>query len=99
MGRQRMFRKGHVLEVEITGLAFGGKGVAKVPTEQGDFTVFILNTFPGQTVKAQVTNCKRRYAECRLMEVLKQAPEEVEIPYQPIPGAPYATFPCTVSNT
>ena len=98
MGRQRMFRKGHVLEVEITGLAFGGKGVAKVPTEQGDFTVFILNTFPGQTVKAQVTNCKRRYAECRLMEVLKQAPEEVEIPYQPIPGAPYATFPVDVQH-
>ena len=93
MGRQRMFRKGHVLEVEITGLAFGGKGVAKIPTEKGDFTVFVQNTFPGQTVKAQVSICKRRYAECRLMEVLKSAPEEITLDYQPIPGAPYATFP------
>lgn len=93
MGRQRMFKKGHVLEATIKGLAFGGKGVAKIPTENGDFTIFIQNTFPGQTVKAQVVLCKRRHAECRLMEVLENAPEEVGIPFQAIPGAPYATFP------
>ena len=98
MGRQKMFRKGHVLEVEITGLAFGGKGVAKIPTEKGDFTVFIQNTFPGQTVRAQVSICKNRYAECRLMDVIKKAPEEVSLDFQPIPGAPYATFPIEVQH-
>ena len=93
-----MFRKGHVLEVEITGLAFGGKGVARIPTEKGDFTVFVQNTFPGQTVKAQVSICKNRYAECRLMDVIKKAPEEVSLDFQPIPGAPYATFPIKVQH-
>ena len=58
----------------------------------------ILSTFQGKTVVAQVTKCKRRYVECRLIEVLKQAPEEAEIPYQPIPGAPYATFPVDVQH-
>ena len=98
MGKQRMFRKGHVLEVEINGLAFGGKGVAKINTDKGDFTIFVQNTFPGQTVRAQVSICKKRYAECRLMEVLKRSPEEVEIDFQPIPGAPYATFPVEIQH-
>ena len=98
MGRQRMFKKGHVLEATITGLAFGGKGVAKIPTDLGDFTIFVQNTFPGQTVKAQVITCKRRHAECRLMQVLTHAPEEENISFQPIPGAPYATFPIEVQH-
>ena len=98
MGRQRMFRKGHVLEVEITGLAFGGKGVSKINTEKGDFTIFVQNTFPGQTVRAQVSICKKRYSECRLMEVLKRAQEEIEVDFQPIPGAPYATFPIEIQH-
>ena len=93
-----MFRKGHVLEAEITGLAFGGKGVSKIPTDKGDFTIFVQNTFPGQTVRSQVSRCKRRYAECRLMDVIKPAPEEVDLQYQPIPGAPYATFPIDVQH-
>lgn len=93
-----MFRKGHVLEAEITGLAFGGKGVSKITTDKGDFTIFAQNTFPGQTVRLQVSRCKRRYAECRLMDVIKPAPEEVELQYQPIPGAPYATFPIGVQH-
>lgn len=93
-----MFRKGHVLEATITGLAFGGKGVAKVPTEKGDFTVFVHNTFPGQRVRAQVVICKKRHAECRLMDVLEQASEEVALDFQPIPGAPYATFPIEVQH-
>ena len=98
MGRQRMFRKGHVIEAEITGLAFGGKGVSKIPTDKGDFTIFVQNTFPGQRVRAQVSRCKKRYAECRLMDVIKPSPEEVELQYQPIPGAPYATFPIDIQH-
>lgn len=98
MGRQKMFRKGEVLDLTITGLAFGGKGIAKIPTEKGDFTVFVQNTFPGQKVKAQVLLCKNRHAECRLREVIERSSEEVDIPYQPIPGAPYASFPIEVQH-
>ncbi|MCH2200280.1 MAG: 23S rRNA (uracil(1939)-C(5))-methyltransferase RlmD [Flavobacteriales bacterium] len=90
---QRKYRKGEIIDVEITGFAFGGKGIAKVPTEQGDFTVFVQNSLPGQHVKARVIKCKNRFAECKLEAVVKPAPTEVEIPYQPIPGAPYARLP------
>jgi 23S rRNA (uracil1939-C5)-methyltransferase len=98
MAKQRMFRRGEVLEVTITGLAFGGKGVAKIPTEKGDFTVFVQNTFPGQKVSAQVIKCKNRYAECRLRDVLEKSPDETDIPYQNIPGAPYANFPQAIQH-
>ena len=82
-----------MLELVITDHAFGGKGISKIPTDKGPFTLFVQNTLPGQKVKAQVTNCKSRYAECRLVEVLERAPEEMDIPYQEIPGAPYAHLP------
>ena len=93
MGRARKYRRGESLDLDITGYAYGGKGIAKVDTEDGQFTVFVQNAYPGQRVRARVTNCKARYAECSLDEVLERAPDEVELPYQPIPGAPYAAVP------
>lgn len=89
----RLFKKNEIVELVISDLAFGGVGIAKVPTEQGDFTVFVQNTIPGQKVQAQVQKSQKRYAECRLLKVLENSPMEVSIPYQPIPGAPYATLP------
>lgn len=82
-----------MLELDILDVAFGGKGIAKVPTEDGDFAVFVPNAIAGQRVRARVSLCKRRHAEARITAVLKRAPEEVEVPYQAIPGAPYITFP------
>lgn len=94
MGRvKRIFRRGEVLTLDITDMAFGGVGIAKVPTEDGDFTVFVQNTIPGQKVLARVVKCKRRYAECKLDGVLEASPEETDIPFQAIPGAPYARLP------
>ena len=77
----------------IEDMAFGGKGIARVETEKGPFVVFVQNAFPGQVVDAQVAKCKARHAECRLLRVVEPADFEVALPYQPIPGAPYATVP------
>ena len=74
-------------------MAFGGKGIARVETEKGPFVVFVQNAFPGQVVDAQVAKCKARHAECRLLRVVEPTDFEVDLPYQPIPGAPYATVP------
>jgi len=89
----RHFHKGQVLTLDITDMAFGGKGIARLETEKGAFVVFVQNAFPGQTVEAQVVKCKSRHAECRLLRVVAKAAVEVDLPYQPIPGAPYATVP------
>ena len=93
VSRQRLFKKGTPLELEITDVAFGGKGIAKIETERGPYTVFVPNTIKGQRVRARVSRCKSRWSECKLDEVLERAPQETEIPYQAIPGAPYATLP------
>ena len=91
--RKRLFHKGAPLELEVNDVAFGGKGIAKVPTDDGDFTVFVPNAIAGQKVRARVSLCKRRHAEAKITSVLRRSPQEIEVPYQPIPGAPYITLP------
>jgi 23S rRNA (uracil-5-)-methyltransferase RumA len=98
VGRQRLYRKGEILELEITDHAFGGKGISRISTEKGPFTVFVQNAVPGQKVRASVTSCKNRYAECRLVDVLRRAPEEAANAFQEIPGAPYVQVPIDLQH-
>lgn len=93
MNNERLFKKNQIIEIQIEDLAFGGVGIGRVPTEKGNFTVFVENTIPGQLVKAMVTKSDKRFAECRLVDILQRSPLEVETGFQSIPGAPYATLP------
>lgn len=97
--KSRLFHKGTILELDILDVAYGGKGLAKVPTDEGEFTVFVPNAIVGQRVRARVSLCKRRHAEARITAVLKRAPEEVSVPHQAIPGAPYITLPLEAQRT
>jgi len=101
MGRhrnKRLFKKGQRIELNIIDLAFGGKGIAKIQTEEGDFVCFVENTLPGQKVLASVHKCKKKHAECRLVEILEKSDAEIDIPYQLIPGAPYAQLPIKIQE-
>lgn len=89
----RPFHRNQVTELTISNLAFGGKGIAKVPTSEGDYVVFVPNTIAGQKVRCRIIKPKARYAEAKLMEVLEPSPAETPQPYQAIPGAPYITLP------
>mgnify|MGYP001175753380 CR=1 FL=1 len=96
MGRyrnNRLFKKGQHIELDIIDLAFRGKGISKISTDEGDFICFVENTLPGQKVLASVKSCKKTYAECRLLEVIEKSEDELHIPYQNIPGAPFAQLP------
>ena len=44
-------------------------------------------------VKAQVKKSSKKYAECSLIDVLEPSENEVEVPFQDIPGAPYIQLP------
>ncbi len=90
--------RGEIIELEITGFAFGGKGIAKIPTDDGDYVVFVENTFPGQRVKAKVETKRKRHAECKLLEVLRRSEVEKSLPYQEISGAPYLFVPVEVQE-
>lgn len=85
--------RGDTVELLISDLAFGGKGIAKVPTETGDFILFVDNTFPGQRVLARIVKKRKRHAECALIKILERSKDELVIPYQEISGAPYIHVP------
>lgn len=84
-------KRGDRIEVTIEDLAFGGKGIARVGEE--GYVVFVPNTIPGQHVKCRLIKKRKRHAEGKLLEVLDRSSQEVAIDFQPIPGAPYATWP------
>ncbi len=95
-------KRGDIIEVTITDYAFGGKGIAKVKTiinnEEVLYPIFVDNTFPGQKVKARIAKKRKKYAECKLIEVLERSPQEIKVPYQPISGAPYITLPIELQH-
>jgi 23S rRNA (uracil-5-)-methyltransferase RumA len=95
-------KRGDIIEVTITDYAFGGKGIAKVKTninnEEVLYPIFVDNSFPGQKVKARIAKKRKKYAECKLIEVVERSPQEIEVPYQPISGAPYITLPIELQH-
>jgi len=95
-------KRGDIIEVTITDYAFGGKGIAKVMTtinnEEVLYPIFVDNTFPGQKVSARIAKKRKKFAECKLIEVIERSPQEIEVPYQPISGAPYITLPIELQH-
>jgi 23S rRNA (uracil-5-)-methyltransferase RumA len=96
--RNKFVKKNQVLELKVEDYAFGGKGIARIHSEEGSFVVFIANTLPGQLVKAQINKSSKKYAEAKLIAVLEPSEDEVEVPYQDIPGAPYIQLPIELQH-
>ncbi|MDT7832012.1 23S rRNA (uracil(1939)-C(5))-methyltransferase RlmD [Flavobacteriaceae bacterium S356] len=96
--RNKFVKRGQILELRIEDYAFGGKGIGRIRSEEGEFVVFVPNTLPGQKVKAQVKKSSKKYAECKLIDVLEHADTEVEVPFQDIPGAPYIQLPIELQH-
>jgi len=69
-------KKGQELELQVTGLAFGGRGLARVD----GLTVFVDQTAPGDRVLARVVRSKKSYAEARLIRVLAPSALRVQPP-------------------
>jgi len=86
-------KRGDIIEIEITGYAFGGKGIAKLETENGQYVMFVNNTYPGQLVEARIAKKRKKHAECKLLRVLKDSTDAVDLGFQPISGAPYINLP------
>lgn len=84
-----MFHRGELVTLTIDAYAFGGRGIAKIPTEESHFIVFVDNAFPGQVVRAKIDVKRKHHAEAKLVEVINRSPLEVVSEYQEISGAPY----------
>ncbi len=72
-------KKGDILECEISNLAFGGAGVARViePPHDGlperEFVVFVNGGVPGDVAKVEVFKRKRKFAEARILELVRES--------------------------
>lgn len=82
-------RKGQIIEVTISDLAFGGAGVGKFtagdrelrrvsdeahPTE---LVVFVEKTVPGDRIAAELTKIKSNFAEARLSKIIEPSAERI----------------------
>lgn len=72
------------LELRITDIAHGGYGVAR---ENGQ-VIFVGGAIPGEKVRVQIFERKRRFAKAVVQEVLEAAPERIENPW-PAGGVAY----------
>lgn len=88
-----MFQRGDSVELEISDYAFGGRGIARVETENGQYVVFVDNTFPGQLVRAKIEKKRKRHAEAKFQDIIRRSKEEVILPFQEISGGPYIFVP------
>lgn len=88
-----MFHRGEVVELTITDYSFGGRGIAKVPTEEGFYIVFVDNSFPGQRIKARIEKKKKKFAEAKLIDILERSEQEITSDFQEISGGPYIFVP------
>ncbi len=62
-------KKGSEIELEVEGLAFGAKGLARL----NGYVIFVGQGLPGQRVRAQILKKKKAFAEARALEVLRQS--------------------------
>ncbi|MFN8149785.1 MAG: 23S rRNA (uracil(1939)-C(5))-methyltransferase RlmD [Solirubrobacterales bacterium] len=87
-------RRGEELELRITALAQGGRGIARTPE---GFVVFVGGGLPGDLIRARVGKAKRSYAEASLVELVEPAAERIPDTCvhggEPCPGAAWQGLP------
>jgi len=69
-------KKKERLRLEISDVAFGGKGIARLD----DFVIFVDHGVIGDVLDVRVTRKKKNYAEARILEIITPSPHRVEAP-------------------
>ncbi len=65
-----------LIEADITGLAFGGRGIARID----GMAVFVDQAVPGDRAVIQFTRRKKNFAEARLVDILSPSADRVVAP-------------------
>lgn len=70
-------KKGDILELEITGYAFEGKGIAKIHRDDSEkkYVIFADGSYPGDKAKVELRRIKKSYAESKVIEVIEPSEE------------------------
>jgi len=64
------------IELKITGMAFGGKGIAKID----GYTVFVDQAVPSDRILAHIIKKKKNFAEARIIDLIEPSPLRIEPP-------------------
>jgi 23S rRNA (uracil1939-C5)-methyltransferase len=75
-------KKGQQFDVEITEIAFGGKGMTRID----GLAVFVSQAIPGDQVIIQIIKKRKNYAEARIIKLLKPSADRIKAP------CPYSGF-------
>jgi 23S rRNA (uracil1939-C5)-methyltransferase len=75
-------KSGQEIELWISDMAFGGKGVSK----PDDFTIFVDQAVPQDHVAARITRKKKNYAEARMIRLITPSPHRIS------PPCPYSGY-------
>ena len=67
-------KRGHDIELNISDLAFGGRGIAKVD----DLIFFVKDAIPNQKIIAKITKNKKNYIEAYKVDVLDNSKDEIK---------------------
>ena len=67
-------KRGQEIQLEISDLAFGGRGISKVD----DLIFFVKDAIPNQTVIAKISKIKKKYVEAYNIETLKKSFDEID---------------------
>jgi 23S rRNA (uracil1939-C5)-methyltransferase len=66
-------KKGQLFKLDISGIAFGGKGIAKI----NGLTVFVEKTVPMDHVIARIVKKKKQYAEALIETLITPSPYRI----------------------
>jgi 23S rRNA (uracil1939-C5)-methyltransferase len=69
-------KKGQQIETEISGIAFGGKGLVRI----NGMAVFVDQTVPGDTALIRINRKKKNYAEARVVELIEASSDRIKPP-------------------
>ncbi len=69
-------KKGLEAEVEITDLAYGGQGLARL----GGMAVFVDQAVPGDRATIRIFRKKKNYAEARIIDLIQSSPHRIRPP-------------------
>ncbi|WP_405217555.1 class I SAM-dependent RNA methyltransferase [Agrococcus sp. Ld7] len=76
---QAEIRPGQIVELTIDNVAHGGRFVGRYGASEGERgrVVFVPDTMPGETVKAQIVEVKKSFAVAVALEVVTASPDRV----------------------
>jgi 23S rRNA (uracil1939-C5)-methyltransferase len=69
-------KKGQQKEVEITDIAFGGRGLVRLD----GLAVFVDQAVPGDRATIRIYKKKKNYAEARVIDLIEASPDRVDAP-------------------